>query len=76
MATPPTRDEHLAWCKERALAFADNGDVALTIASLASDLSKHDDTAGHNAPELMTRLAMGGHFRRPGELREFVEGIQ
>jgi hypothetical protein len=38
-----TRDEHLAWCKRRALEYVDAGDLAHAIASMASDLKTHPD---------------------------------
>jgi hypothetical protein len=39
-----TREEHLAWCKERALEYLDHGDVVNAISSMLSDLNKHDET--------------------------------
>jgi hypothetical protein len=69
------RAEHLAWCKERALEYADMGDVANAMASLGSDLSKHPETRGHSGMELMMMLAMGGHLDSPAELRKFIEGF-
>jgi hypothetical protein len=71
-----TRDEHLAWAKERALEYADMGDVANAIASMGSDLNKHPDTKGHSDVELMFMMASAGQFDRPGELRKFIEGFQ
>jgi hypothetical protein len=71
-----TRAEHVAWCRERALEYADRGETALAMASLISDLGKHPETAGHPAAELMTMLAMAGGFERPGRLREFIEGVR
>jgi hypothetical protein len=38
----PPRAEHLAWAKGRALEFIDLGDGTHAVASLISDLSKHD----------------------------------
>jgi hypothetical protein len=70
-----TRTEHLAWAKERALEYADRGDVAQAMASLGSDLNKHPDTAGHSGIELMTMLAMTGHLSTSREVREFIEGF-
>jgi len=32
-----TREEHLRWAKDRALEYADKGDVANAIASLRSE---------------------------------------
>ena len=39
-----TRDEHLAWCKRRALEYVAAGDLAHAVASMASDLKTHPDT--------------------------------
>ncbi len=39
-----TRQEHLEWCKERALAYLDTGDLLNAITSMMSDLQKHDET--------------------------------
>lgn len=66
-----TRAEHLAWCRERALEYADMGDVAQAMASLGSDLNKHPETEGHSG----MMLAMGGHLDSPAELRKFIEGF-
>ncbi len=40
------RQEHLQWCKDRALEYLDRGDLVNAIASMLSDLSKHDETRG------------------------------
>jgi hypothetical protein len=39
-----TRDEHLAWCKKRALEYVNLGDLARAVANMASDLKTHPDT--------------------------------
>jgi len=70
-----TRAGHLAWAKERALEYADMGDVAQAMASLGSDLNKHPETRGHPGMELMMMLMMGGHLSTPRELRKFIEGF-
>jgi hypothetical protein len=70
-----TRAEHLAWAKERALEYADRGDVSQAIASLGSDLNKHPETKNHAGMELMMMLAIGGHLDSPAELRKFIEGF-
>ena len=71
-----TRAEHLQWAKDRALEYADRGDVTNAMASLGSDLRKHPDTAASVAivVDLMMPLAIG-NFERPGELRKFIEGF-
>ena len=72
-----TRAEHLAWAKDRALEYADQGAVASAIASLRSDLGKHPDTAASAriVDELMMPLMLTGKFVAPGELRKFIEGF-
>jgi len=69
------RAEHLQWAKDRALEYADQGDVANAMASLRSDLNKHPETKNRAAMELMVMLAMNGHLSAPGKLRKFIEGF-
>lgn len=47
------REEHLAWCKERALEYWRMGDLENAVASMGSDLSKHEETKGLANPYLM-----------------------
>lgn len=67
--------QHLAWCKERALAYVDQGDTVNALASMTSDLSKHPDTADHAGIGLGMMLAMGGYLSTPQEMREWIEGF-
>lgn len=67
-----TRAEHLAWCKERALEYADAGDKASCMASMASDLGKHDETRSSVEIVMVTALATGDS---PADLRRWVEGF-
>lgn len=39
-----TRTEHVAWCKQRALQYLDANDPQNAVASMLSDMSKHDQT--------------------------------
>ncbi|MGH3813435.1 MAG: hypothetical protein ACRDUV_13435 [Pseudonocardiaceae bacterium] len=57
-----SRAEHLAWCKQRALEYVDQGDLQNAFASMASDLGKHPDTAGHSGIELGIMQLMAGHL--------------
>jgi hypothetical protein len=70
------RAGHLRWAKDRALEYADRGEMADAMASLGSDLNKHPETKGHGGVELMMMMATAGQFDRPGELRKFIEGFQ
>jgi len=39
-----TREEHLNWCKKRAMEYVEIGDTQQAVASMLSDLGKHPDT--------------------------------
>lgn len=70
-----TRSEHMEWCKARALALADTGDLKGAFSSMASDLSKHPETVAHPAISLGFGLMMTGHLDTPETMREFIEGF-
>lgn len=70
-----TRDEHLAWCKRRALEYLDEGDVVNALTSMQSDLSKHEELKG--IADKMAPLAMfimvNPDLR---EARRYIEGFR
>lgn len=70
-----SRAEHLAWCKQRAREYLDQGDVQSAYASMSSDLGKHEETVDHAAIQLGMMLMMGGHLSTVAEMREFIEGF-
>ena len=70
-----TRQQHLDFCKKRALAYVDAGDTKQAFDSMASDMQKHPETAGHAAVQLGFMLMMGGHLDSPDEMRRFIEGF-
>lgn len=70
-----TRDEHLEWCKTRALEYCDDGDLQGAFASFQSDMTKHDETRNHVALSLMNRMMFGGMMKTPGSMRHFIEGF-
>jgi len=39
-----TREEHLDFCKQRALAYLDVGEIDNAVTSMLSDLGKHPET--------------------------------
>lgn len=70
-----TREEHLAWCKKRALEYLDKGDVENAIASMMSDMQKHDETkliSGSMLSAMGLRIAM---TRNPQDARRYIEGF-
>lgn len=70
-----SRAVHLAWCKERALEYVDAGDLQNAYASMASDLNKHPETAGHIGIGLGMMQMIGGHLSTPDAMRHFIEGF-
>ena len=72
---PMTRAEHLAWCKQRALEYIDLGDVKNALASMFSDLGKHEGTRNHAAIQLGVMLMLAGHLDDPREARRYIEGF-
>lgn len=70
-----TREEHLAWCKQRALEYVDSGDTTNAWASMASDLSKHPETENHAAIQLGMMMLMGGQLATTAEMRKFINGF-
>jgi hypothetical protein len=69
-----TRDEHLAWCKQRALEYLP-GDPVGAFMSMASDLRKHPETIDHLGLEIGTMLLVGGKLLSANEARDFIEGF-
>lgn len=75
MIMKTTREDHLAWCKQRALVYVDANDAKNAFASMASDLSKHPETEGHKALELGMSLLLGRHLDSPIKMRDFINGF-
>ena len=69
------RQEHLDWCKKRALQYCDRGELENAWASMASDLDKHPETQGHSAIQLGMMMLMGGHLSTVDKMRKFIEGF-
>jgi predicted YcjX-like family ATPase len=73
----PSRVEHLAWCKKRALEYLEPGrfySVENAGASLVSDLNKHSQTRGHPAiKRCFTLLATGADA---DQMRSFIENVE
>lgn len=69
-----TRAEHLKWCKDRALEYADAGDYKNAIASMLSDLQKHEETKINNSALHMLGIlaAQSGNVE---EVRRYINGF-
>lgn len=69
------RQEHLQWCKDRALAYVTDGDLSSAIASFASDMGKHDETRNHSALPLMSQMMFSGNLSTADQVTKFIEGF-
>ena len=70
-----TREEHLAWCKKRALEYLDKGDVENAIASMMSDMQKHDETKFSSGSILSAMGLTIAITRNPQDTRRYIEGF-
>jgi len=71
----PSRESHLAWCKERALQYVEVGQLQEALTSMFSDLTKHPETMDHPAIRLGFRLMVLGKLNTASETRRFIEGF-
>jgi hypothetical protein len=72
-----TREEHLAWCKERALEYLDRGEVRDGFMSMLSDLRKHIELEGHIGIQLGVGLMLTpGWIENEREVRHWIEGFK
>lgn len=69
---PTDRQKHLDWCKQRALEYV-GGDNHAAVASMLSDLGKHEGTAGSVALGVTLMLAVNMHSDH--DVRRFIEGF-
>lgn len=69
-----TRSEHMAWCKQRALAYLPQ-DPNQAMTSMLSDLGKHEETANHMGIQLTLMLKLGGHLETAAAVRKHIEGF-
>ena len=69
-----TRDEHLEWCKQRALQYLDQWDVKNAISSMMSDMKEHPET-----PINQAILALGLIYASNDDIegaRRWIEGFR
>jgi hypothetical protein len=74
-----TYKEHLQWCKDRALEYVDQGDLASAVASMGSDITKHEQGMSSTAPAYLTLMALGMMHVANGDTREvrrWIEGFR
>lgn len=70
-----TREEHLAWGKERALAYLP-GDPINALTSMLSDIEKHPETSSPALATLTVQLMALGSLSTPEDARRHIEGFR
>ncbi len=70
-----TREEHLQWCKDRALQYVDSGDLFQAFTSMCSDLTKHDETKDHCGIEMGLLSQLAKCDRNPDQMRDWILGF-
>lgn len=70
-----TRDEHLAWCKERANEYLARGDIKNGVTSMLSDLQKHPETELKPDSPLGMLGMMAIMSHDPRDAKRFVDGF-
>jgi hypothetical protein len=63
------REEHLKWCKKRALEYTESKDM---WGSFVSDMSKHKELKNHIAIELGAMLFFTGNLNKVEEVKKFI----
>ena len=69
-----TREEHLAWCKQRALEYVDRGQPLEGITSMMSDMRKHPECKSDALDSLTMGLLMIGQLRTQEQARKHING--
>ena len=69
------RQEHLEWCKKRALEYVNDGDLVNAFGSMVSDLTKHPETLNHPALQMGIALRANGNLNTENEMRDFIDGF-
>lgn len=70
-----TRREHMEWCKERALAYCDKGELQMAFSSMSADLQKHTETAGHVGTALGMRLLVSKQLDTTEKMKRYINGF-
>lgn len=70
------RAEHLQWCKDRALEYVKTGDFNNAVASMLSDLSKHEETKASSGG-ICAQLGMLELMNSPSKesIAKFINGF-
>jgi hypothetical protein len=69
-----TREEHVEWCKARAMEYYNQGDMQNAVTSMASDMNKREDTRVAHVLIMLGMLHLTNHDDR--EIKRWIEGFR
>ena len=69
-----SREEHLAWCKERALEYAYNYELENAVASMVSDMGKHPECSVSPTLLMLATLYVGQ--RSQDDVINWIKGFR
>lgn len=71
-----TREEHLKWCKDRAMEYVRSGDLSAAVSSMLSDLRKHPETRD-SGTGATAQLGLAYLMRGPtrDEITKYIQGF-
>lgn len=69
-----SRENHLNWCKQRAMEYVNAGDLKNAFASFQSDMGSHPETQDHLVLEMGTMLLIGGHLSTASQMEDWIMG--
>jgi hypothetical protein len=69
------REEHLQWAKNRAMEYVRVGDLTNAVASMGSDLCKHDELKTHVAIPLGMQLLLSREFDKKALITRWIQGF-
>lgn len=72
--TKETAQGHLKWCVDRAMEYANSGDMPAAWASFVSDTRKHPGTEHIADHELLGMMMFSGLANTPKQFKDFIEG--
>ena len=69
-----TRQQHLEWCKKRALEYVDRGDLQQAVTSMMSDMQKHDETK-FDGGSVLSAMGLMAAMSGNREVRRYIVGF-
>lgn len=69
------RQEHMQWCKDRALEYVKSGDLQEAVTSMLSDIRKHPETQSEALMALGMGLLAAGDLNTPHKVKDFINGF-